>query len=306
MRSSHYSPIDLGSFGRIAAWAIRVPYIGGTSNAYVLKSDSVVIVVDPGHPIGLGRFESQLAALALRPRDIDAFVYTHAHVDHFGNGALLDSPRAVHFAGHATARLLYEYGQWRGEKIAGVAILADMFPAQAGEFTSLSMRRFLEGFFPVLPDMPQLHGTDRLQMGDIALDLLAAPGHSPDHVVVNAAKEQVLMSGDYVFRDGHISIGYHAGGSIEHYRDSLHTLSDLQPCIVLPGHGPALSDWSRLLHQAEGRIDAELRSALRVAKVSDPLGSFFGHRLREVGVYAAANRLAAYWAHLEVEGDREE
>lgn len=290
-----FRPTRLDPYGRVEIWSMRIPYVGGTSNAYLLRSPASVVVLDPGHPEGIEQLKAQLATLSLRPSDVDAFVYSHAHVDHFGNGALVDSPGATHYAGRSTAKLLRSYEDWRIEKIRGVTCLADMFPSHRSGLEGPAMQRFLARFFPELPPLPRVRVADFLEFSDIALKLIPAPGHSKDHMLLHLASDGPLFSGDHVFRNGRVAIGYHSGGSVEDYRRTASTLSKLRPDVVLPGHGPPLVDWPGLLGMAMERIDQELAAVARVSSSEDPLSSLFEHRLKSVGrVYAAANQTAAY------------
>lgn len=120
-----------------------------------------------------------------------------------------------------------------------------------------------------------LAGGAVLTLGGCELRVLATPGHSADSVCLHLPADAAVLTGDTVLGRGTTVIA--RDGSLGDYLDSLRRLRALADSawstsagaeglkVLLPGHGPLLSDPARVLdyylsHRAE-RLD-EVRAAL--------------------------------------------
>jgi glyoxylase-like metal-dependent hydrolase (beta-lactamase superfamily II) len=83
-------------------------------------------------------------------------------------------------------------------------------------------------------------GGEALPLRDVALEVLATPGHTRDHLAVRLGTGAVL-TGDHVLGRG-TSVVAHPDGDLVAYLDSLRRLLDLRPAALYPGHGPALTE----------------------------------------------------------------
>jgi glyoxylase-like metal-dependent hydrolase (beta-lactamase superfamily II) len=154
-------------------------------------------------------------------------------------------------------------------------------------------------------------GAERLRDGQVlhlpgvALTAVAAPGHSPDHVVLFLAEERALFTGDAVLGRG-TSVIDPPEGDLTKYLRSLKRMRDLAPRTIYPGHGPVVLD-------AMAKLDEYLEHrALREEQVLGGLAG--GPRTPEElvpGIYAdvpaemhalAARSVLAHLLKLEGEG----
>ena len=88
-------------------------------------------------------------------------------------------------------------------------------------------------------------------------EVIATPGHAPDHVVLVAGG--LLFSGDTVLGTGSVFI-QPGEGSLSAYLDSLRRLRELELEAILPGHGPVVWDpRAKLDEYIEHRLDRERR-----------------------------------------------
>src|SRR5215213_5422677 len=88
-------------------------------------------------------------------------------------------------------------------------------------------------------------------------DVIATPGHAPDHVSLRAGA--VLFTGDTVLGTGSVFIAP-GEGSLAAYLDSLRRLRELELEAILPGHGPVV--WeprAKLDEYIEHRLERERR-----------------------------------------------
>lgn len=140
---------------------------------------------------------------------------THAHFDHFGGAAALADgsspmpPVALHPA---------DYPLWRAQ---GGAPLFGMHIDPGPE-----------------PTIDLVHGM-LLHLGDNLFEVRHAPGHTPGHVMLVCAAEQIAFCGDVIFQ-GSIGRTDLPGGSYETLMASIHSqvLSLPDETRLFSGHGP--------------------------------------------------------------------
>jgi hydroxyacylglutathione hydrolase len=189
------------------------------------------VLIDAGTARDRKRILSQLAG-----RTVSAHALTHAHPDHFGSS-------------HAVCEAL-KIPLWCGENDAAVAA-GERPPPGQGRAAKLLSR---------LP-LPQPHPVERkLREGDqiAGFTVLDVPGHSPGHVAYWRESDRTLICGDVFFN---LSVPTLRPGLREPYaslttdpprnRQSARRLAELQPNLVLFGHGPPLRDGDRLVRFAE-------------------------------------------------------
>ena len=75
----------------------------------------------------------------------------------------------------------------------------------------------------------------RLSVGDTEMELIHAPGHSPDSICYYLKADKALICGDVIFHNnvGRVDI---PGGSIDELSKSIERLSELEVEYLLPGH----------------------------------------------------------------------
>lgn len=101
-----------------------------------------------------------------------------------------------------------------------------------------------------------------LTVGNVTVELLHTPGHSPGHLslLVRSAPGDVLeavLAGDLVAADSSIWVGV-PEGDVALYLDSLERLIRLKPPLIGAGHGPALREpATRLAELRQHRLDRE-------------------------------------------------
>jgi glyoxylase-like metal-dependent hydrolase (beta-lactamase superfamily II) len=167
-------------------------------------------VVDPG-----GDLDEVLAVVQSEELSLEKILLTHAHIDHAGATAEL----AKRFA-------LPIEGPHPGDKfwIDGIAKQGEMFGFPR-----------VESFTPTR----WLAQGDRVNFGEVWLEVLHCPGHTPGHVVFFHASGRFAIVGDVLFA-GSIGRTDFPGGDydtlIHSIRDKLFPLGD--DVRFLPGHGP--------------------------------------------------------------------
>lgn len=146
-----------------------------------------------------------------------------------------------------------------------------------------------------------------LRVGDLALRIIDAPGHTFEHVVLYEPSERALFTGDVILGDGTVVIAP-PGGAMRPYQRTLERLRDefSDATRIYGGHGPVVEDprakIAEYIAHRKSR-EAELLGALRDAPKTIPqlVLAIYG-RTPPVLWPAAARQMLAYLLALTEEG----
>jgi glyoxylase-like metal-dependent hydrolase (beta-lactamase superfamily II) len=177
-------------------------------NTYVIK-DKTSIIIDPGLTQFLPELFQDLHKDGIDPREIDIIANTHLHGDHcWGNEAF--------------------------KKISGAKILLHPSQKDSWEATVIQTSKFFS-VPPVDFTQDELFKNEKLNTGEMELELIPSPGHSPDSICFYCKKEKILICGDVIFNQntGRVDL---PGGSAEALKQSIERLSQLEIEYLLPGH----------------------------------------------------------------------
>jgi glyoxylase-like metal-dependent hydrolase (beta-lactamase superfamily II) len=141
---------------------------------------------------------------------------------------------------------------------------------------------------------------DRLEVGGVVVDVVATPGHTADSLSFHLVADGALLTGDTVLGRGSTVVA-HPDGRLADYLHSLHRLARLaaetDAAVVLPGHGPAVSDpagaVAAYLEHREARLQ-QVRHALEAGAVTadDVVAQVYADVPREVWPAARLSVLA--------------
>jgi glyoxylase-like metal-dependent hydrolase (beta-lactamase superfamily II) len=170
-------------------------------------------VVDPG-----GDPERILATIADARVVVEKILLTHGHLDHVGAAGLISAHLGVPILGpHRDDDFL----------LGSLEAQCDTFGLP--RIASFTTGRWLE------------HG-DRVQLGDVMLDVIHCPGHTPGHLVFFSAADRLAQVGDVIFRGSIGRTDFPRGNHaqlIDSIRSRLFVLGD--DVRFIPGHGPMSS-----------------------------------------------------------------
>lgn len=177
-------------------------------------------VVDPG-----GEAQKIIREAAEKGVTVSQILLTHGHLDHVGAAAELAAHYGVPIVGPEKADDFWLQG----------------LPAQSRMFG-------LDECLPLTPDR-WLEEGETVSVGNVTLQVLHCPGHTPGHIVFFDDKAKLLVSGDVVFKGGvgrsDFPQGDHAA-LIDSIKRKLLPLGD--DVTFIPGHGPLSTLGDERLH----------------------------------------------------------
>lgn len=228
-------------------------------NCYVLRDGDGWTIIDTGinYPAGRAAWQMALAELEIAPKAIRRIILTHAHPDHYGlagwlaeqSGASVqlapleqEFVRTVWQAGAANEQAIVDFFQAHG------------MPADLAEQVRYSMAETRAMTLP-WPLTSTIEPGVAVRIGARMFQVIAAPGHSDQHLVLYCAEERLLLCGDAVLIKITPNISRWPHGRPDPLADflqSLDRLAELPVDLALPGHGPLI--------RAFGERVAELRA----------------------------------------------
>lgn len=214
-------------------------------NVYAISEGSSVTLIDAGWALeeSLAALERGLGEAGHALSDVEQFLVTHAHADHYAQAAtvrrMFGSTVSVG-AGERRAIEAYADPEFRpraqlgeGLKRAGaLELLVEM-----GPWLEQSAK---DVYVPwEMPDRWLGAGTIRLKSRD--LEAVETPGHTAGHLVFHDLAAGVLFAGDHVLPRITPSIGFQPGGEklpLVSFLDSLRLVLERPDARLLPAHGP--------------------------------------------------------------------
>jgi len=195
---------------------MQVHQIGGgpfDSNIYLII-DEVIALIDAGTGLNFEEVKRNLSKFKLKPSDIELIINTHCHYDHAGGDRDFVLAAGCEVAIHKLEAELLRKG--------------DQVITLAGNFG-----RRLEP----LEIASELHGGDRVKLGELTLEVLHTPGHTQGSICMYGREQKILFSGDTFFCGGLGRTDLPTGDGKALAR-SLQELAKLEVERLYPGHGP--------------------------------------------------------------------
>lgn len=203
---------------------MKIHQIGGygyDSNIYLIIDD-VIALVDAGTGRHFDRVRKNIQKFGLAPADIKFIINTHCHYDHTGGDRAFlnaaDCGVAIHELDAEPLR--------KGDGVVTCAILLS------------------EELEPIEPTR-LLHDGDRIELGNLVLEVLHTPGHTRGSICLYDRERQVLFSGDTVFC-GDIGRTDLPTGDSGAMINSIRRLAKLKVKELLPGHGPIAKEGAHM------------------------------------------------------------
>jgi glyoxylase-like metal-dependent hydrolase (beta-lactamase superfamily II) len=242
--------------------AIPTPFQVGRVNAYLIE-DTPLTLIDsgPNSAKALDELEQALAALGHTIEDIELLVVTHQHIDHFGLASILARRSGAEVA--ALAGLDAYLGNFREQTelddvFAERTMLRHGIPAEVvGALRAVSAS--FRAWGSTVEVTRTLADGEELKLANRTLRVLHRPGHSPSDTLFWDERRSQLFVADHLLK--HISsnplLARPIGAAQDFtgprpqalvtYLASLEATRAMELELVLPGHGPPISDHAALI-----------------------------------------------------------
>ena len=193
-------------------------------HVYLVDTGEGGILFDAGAGIEPELIVENIHSLGFPEDQLTHLFLTHCHPDHAGGAAYFQTILNVQVcAGERTAKPL----------IAGDEMATSLVPARE------------EGIYPAnyhlqsLSKVDILRDGERLQFGDMVLEVLETPGHSADSICyrVRLAQGWALFCGDTLCADGRLTLLNTYDSNPTDFRRSIQRLANITVDGLFPGHG---------------------------------------------------------------------
>jgi glyoxylase-like metal-dependent hydrolase (beta-lactamase superfamily II) len=289
-------------------------------NAYLLRDQETTTLVDCGiyfpdadRDHGWDDLTAAFEGVGASPEDVSRLVVTHPHIDHYGMaGRFVRETGCELWMHEASDADLDLYGDPESTKARLREMLED-HGVRAHELDELTAYEDWRSFVSeVVAPTTALRGGEKLEAAGRIWEVVHTPGHSAAHVCLFDASERILISGDHLLPTitPHIDFKRGEGDPLGEFLDSLHKVEELDPALVLPGHGRPFEDGAerarvvaRHHDRRLGAITQVIRNQPRTAdQITDEV---FGTELLHFQRRLALGEALAHLAYLRRRGEVE-
>jgi glyoxylase-like metal-dependent hydrolase (beta-lactamase superfamily II) len=203
-----------------------------SSNNILLDDGDGAALVDSGHLVHAQQTVSLLRQ-QLGARPLRRLINTHLHSDHCGGNAAVQREWPL--------QLQIPSGSWRAVQDWDEQALSYSATGQRCERFSAQGR---------------IAAGDVLHIGVRHWQVLGAPGHDPESVMLFDAEHGVLISADALWENGFGVVFPELEGdaAFDDVQQVLDLIESLPVRHIIPGHGPAFTDIGAALQRARARL----------------------------------------------------
>lgn len=178
---------------------------------YLLDGGGPLALIDSGCGPGYKTIVANIIRVGFEPERLQTLLLTHCHIDHVGAATLFKAEYGVDIVAHAR----------------------DSAPLESGD--RLLTAAFLYGvkLQPIVIDRKLVLDEEELEVGDLRLEVVLTPGHTPGSVAayVDTGNVRVLFG-----QDIHGPFHPDFGSDIKEWRRSMDKLLALDADILCEGH----------------------------------------------------------------------
>ncbi|CAB4923285.1 unannotated protein [freshwater metagenome] len=269
----------------VIAIPVPTPFAVGPINCYLLEDDPLTLV-DSGPNSGpaLDTIERALAARGHRIEDLELLVITHQHIDHLGLIRILAERSGADVAAiDVLAPWLARFSRLQeADDAFSEAIMARNGIPEHTRLALLAVSAAYRGWGAPATVTRPLRDGERLELRDRSFDVHLRPGHSPSDTVFHDRERGMLIGGDHLLahissnpliarpladpvQDAATARDMVRPQSLRIYLDSLAATRAMTGVdLILPGHGPAITDYVPLIDE---RTEHHERRARRIHRL---------------------------------------
>lgn len=204
-----------------------------SSNNILFGGSSPTTLIDSGYQSHAAQTLALVQA-ALQGRPLQRLLNTHLHSDHCGGNAVLQQAYGCRTA--IPASEAQKVRDWDQDALSFKA-------------TGQQCQRF--SFDDTLA------AGDTLTLGDMAWQVLGAPGHDPHSLILFCPDERILISADALWQNGFGVVFPELEGEagFAEVGATLELIATLDARLVIPGHGAPFTGVQQALDRAFSRLD---------------------------------------------------
>jgi glyoxylase-like metal-dependent hydrolase (beta-lactamase superfamily II) len=296
---------------------VPTPFAVGAVNTYLLDGETPALVdTGPALASALDDLERMLSDRGTAVEDLGLIFVSHQHVDHLGLTGILSRRADAGVACLDVAEEVISRHEERAsldDKYAG-----DLMRASGIDDHVVTALRSVAGIVRFFGDSPEVTQTvaagSEVTLGERTFRVHHHPGHSPSDTLLLDESDGVMLGADHLLAkissNALISLPLHAddwdGTSrpkpLLQYRRSLLKTRELDVSVVLPGHGPVITDHRALIDK---RIAAQDRRAGEILELLEAGGPQSAHELataiwERVAITQAFLTLSEVLGHLDL------
>lgn len=200
-----------------------IPRVRG-ANAYLVKGDEGITVVDTGLPGSAGKIVDYVQSIGYYHSDVNTIILTHSDIDHAGSAARLKEETHAKVAIHeADAPRLSREKEWK--TVNGVLGLFFRATGAVMRFNRLKADVLLK-------DSDIIDG----------LTVIHTPGHTEGSICLYLPRRAIFVGDALVTNDERMPRLPRRSMStdFDQAKESLRKISQLEYSVLLPGHGPPI------------------------------------------------------------------
>jgi glyoxylase-like metal-dependent hydrolase (beta-lactamase superfamily II) len=221
---------------------LPIPFEDGLVNVFLFVDGDQADLLDCGMNSDESVAAIHEAVAQVGARRIRRLIVTHIHPDHYGAAGTIAGPGLADLYLHRLEVPLviprYVELEHLVQEVRAY-LLFNGVPEEEAEVLSNSQRALSQVVKPVEPAV-QLDGAETLDVGRRRLRVEWTPGHSPGHICLYDAKEELLFAGDHMLPELSPNIGLHPQSTpdpLHEYLEGLRRMAAYKPRLVLPAHG---------------------------------------------------------------------
>jgi glyoxylase-like metal-dependent hydrolase (beta-lactamase superfamily II) len=219
----------------------------GKVNLFVERGPHGVLVIDAAsdYPEARIALADGFKQIGLTLQDVTDIVISHLHIDHYGMAGWLSelsgAPVWIHEAGG------FELWRHWNPSEAGERLVA--FAAAHGASAERAVRISILDDWRYLLTLPKgfrqlVHGESRAWVGR-NWKVIFTPGHAAGHICLWCEEDKVLVGGDQLLAAANAAVRWfndELADPLGAYLRGLQGLAKLSPKLLLPGHGPVVTE----------------------------------------------------------------